>query len=156
MPTTTDTRASSCKVTEVLSEAISATLPLDEDSVWGEMYPEKVDRLGYPLAELQKVEWEVYKGVYGANTLLKEVEATEQDCGECGGEGWYDEKGDVICNCCGLLLNSTPMMIPEDNFNSRTGGPTAGSAHNVFFNDGTGSPAMNQNTTNAGDEPDVQ
>lgn len=156
MPTTTDTRADNSRVTKILSEAYSVTLPADEDSVPEKIDPEKVERLGYPLAELQQVMWETHPGVYGPSTLLKEVEHSTSTCDECGGEGWYDHRGDVICEDCGMMLNSTPMMVPEDGFNDRTGGPTAGSGSYVFFNDGSGKQALNPHATNAADEPNVQ
>lgn len=155
MPTAQKTRADNSRVVEVLSEAVSVTLPADEESVPEPIYPEKVDRLGFPLAELQKVMWEQYKGVYGSQTLLKKVEYTTSSCGECGGEGWIDDHGDTICDDCGMVMNSTPMMVADNDEASHTGGPTAGSANYVFFNDGSGKQALNQNTFSK-TEPDVQ
>jgi len=155
MPTAQKTRADNSRVVEVLSEAVSVTLPADEESVPEPIYPEKVDRLGFPLAELQKVMWEKYKGVYGSQTLLKKVEYTTSTCGECGGEGWIDDHGDTIWDDCGMVMNSTPMMVADTDQASHTGGPTGGSANYVFFNDGSGKQALNQNTFSE-TEPDVQ
>ncbi|WP_143421016.1 hypothetical protein [Halorubrum halodurans] len=141
-------------MTNVLSEAYSVTLPADEDTLPESIYPEKVDRLGYPLAELQKVMWETYPGVFGPSTLLKEVDYSTSACDECEGEGWYDERGDVICDDCGMMLNSTPMLVADGDFDERTSGPTAGSGSYVFFNDGSGKQAINQNSVSP--EPNVQ
>jgi len=152
MPTTTDTRADQTEVTNILSEAFSVTLPADADSRWEPIYPEKVDRLGFPLAELQRVEWETYPGVFGPSTLLKEVEYSTSECDECGGEGWHDHRGDVICEDCGMMLNSTPMIVPEDGFQDRIGDPTSGSESYVFFSDGSGKPPLNGNMTHGAPE----
>lgn len=149
-------RADNSIVTDVLSKAFSVTLPADEDSVVNEIYPEKVDRLGFPLAELQQVEWETYPGVFGPNTLMKRVEHSTSTCSECGGEGWKDELGDVICNGCGLVLNSSPQIIAYDPENGRCNGGSRQGGRYVMFND-AGKQALNQTTLNhGGDEPDVQ
>lgn len=140
------------KVTEILSEAYSTTLPADADSTFEPIDPERVDRLGYPLAELQMVEWETYGGTFGPSTLLKEVEYSTSECGECGGEGWKDEHGDVICRDCGMVLNATPEIIPYDPETGRCSGGSRMGGRYVMFND-VGKQAINQNTV---DEPDVQ
>lgn len=147
-------RADSFKVVEILSEAQSTTLPEDAESVYDPIYPEKVSRLGYPLAELQKVVWETYKGVYGSSTLLKEVEYSTATCNECGGTGWKDEHGDTVCDGCGLVMNETPMIVPEDDFSNRTG-DHGDSGYYVHFSDNSG-PALNQNVSDTNSEPDVQ
>lgn len=144
------------KVTNVLSEAYSTTLPADAESTFEPIDPERVDRMGYPLAELQMIEWETYGGVYGPSTLLKEVEHSTSECDECGGEGWKDEHGDVICRDCGMVLNASPEMIPYDPGSGRCNGSSGMQGGYVFFND-AGKQALNQNTVNKGaDEPDVQ
>ena len=153
MPTADETRADNSTVVEILSKAYSVTLPADADAVPEPIYPEKVDRLGFPLAELQEVMWETYPGLHGTKTLLKKVEYTTTMCDECGGEGWIDYHGDTICDDCGMVLSRTPMMVPEGG--DHNGGPTAGISNYVFFNDGSGKAALNQNTF-SGDEPDVQ
>jgi hypothetical protein len=156
MPTTDKTRADTTAVLNILSEAEAVTLPADEDSVPQPITPEKVADMEYPLAWLQEVYWEKYKGAYGPNTLLKEVEHSTMECDECGGEGWYDDHGDVICDDCGMVLSHKPMMVPEDGFNGRCGDSTGMQGRYVFFNDGAGKQSLNPHRTNASDEPNVQ
>ncbi|WP_229112797.1 DUF2318 domain-containing protein [Halapricum desulfuricans] len=156
MPTTDKTRADKSEVTEILSTAEAVTLPRKEDSVPVSITPEKVEKMDFPLAWLQEVEWEVYPGYYGPHTLLKQVEHGTSTCDECGGEGWYDHHGDIICNTCGMVLNRTPLIVPEDEFNDRAGDPSGNGGHYTFFNPGV-VPALNTNMTNGADsEPDVQ
>lgn len=141
MPTTTKTRADTCKVVEILSEAFSITRPVEADDIPEPIYPERVERLGTPLAELQEVYWEVENGLNGPNTLLKRVEYSTQTCPECDGEGWTDEYGDVICEDCGLMLNETPMIAPEDGFIGRTSTPSSKPALNdTKFSGATSEP----------------
>lgn len=149
-------RSDNSRVTDILSKAYSVTLPADEDSVVNEIYPEKVDRLGFPLAELQQVEWEVENGVYGPNTLLKVVEHGTSTCDECGGTGWTDEHSDVICDGCGMVMNEVPSIVPYDPESGRCNGGSRQGGRYVMFND-AGKQALNQNTVNhRSEEPDVQ
>lgn len=156
MPTTAQTRADTTQVVQVLSNAEAVTLPAKEkDKRPKEITPADVEQMNYPLAWLQEVMWECYDGAYGPNTLLKDVEHSTMLCDECGGEGWYDERGDVICDDCGMVLTDDPMMVPEDGFTGRTSA-VSGSSRFVNF-DATSNPALNNNTTNgATAEPDAQ
>jgi hypothetical protein len=80
--------------------------------------------MGWPLAYLQEVVWETYNGTYGPATLLKRVEHSTASCPECGGEGWYDHRGDVVCENdeCGCVISNAPLLLPEDGFNNRCNG----------------------------------
>lgn len=150
------TRADSARVTNILSDAYAVTLPTDEDTEPEPINPEKVEKMGFPLAWLQQVMWESYPGLNGPNTLLKEVEYSTSECDECGGEGWKDFHGDTICDDCGMVLNSTPELVPRDyDTGDRAGGPTGSGGHYVYFNAG-GKPALNDNVNSYSDEPDVQ
>lgn len=37
--------------------------------------------------------------------VVKEVEYYTMTCDECDGTGWYNYKGEVICDGCGLVLS---------------------------------------------------
>lgn len=45
---------------------------------------------------------------------VKKVEHYTVTCNECdNGVGYYDEKGDIICDSCGMVLNERPTAIPD-------------------------------------------
>jgi hypothetical protein len=132
------TRADQTRVTNVLSSAVSRTMPCEEDDPFEDLTPEKVEDMGFPLAWLQDVQWETYNGVYGPRTLLKEVETGTETCPECDGEGWKDQHGDTLCRECGLVLNHTPEVVAQDSYDWMRGGNTEVGSYGVFFNDGTG------------------
>lgn len=59
----------------------------------------------------------------GRSRLVKEVDYYTMECPECGGDGWYDERGDVICENgeCGCVLSydgrkNKPLIYPEDDY----------------------------------------
>lgn len=85
-------------------------------------------------------------GLYGPQTLVKEVLHFTMGCPECQTEGRYDHRGEVVCDNdeCGCVISGdAPMMLPEDHFSGRAGG-----------DGGTGVPAI---ATPAGTpEADVQ
>jgi len=148
-------RADQHRVTNILSEASSRTIPCEEDEPFVPLTIEKVEKMGFPLAELQEVVWEVYNGLNGTRTLLKETEIDTASCPECEGEdegvGWADQYGDTLCRTCGLVLNDTPKLVPEDDF--RGSRRPEVSPHNVFC-ETTGKVALNdaQNIASDGDE----
>ncbi|WP_200531580.1 MULTISPECIES: hypothetical protein [unclassified Halorubrum] len=98
-----------------------------------------------PLCDIDECEWEMYPGLYGPNTLLKEVFHYTMGCPECGSPGWHDSRGEVVCEDdeCGVVISGdAPMMLPEDHFDGRCGG-----------DGGTGIPAIMEAQPA---EPDVQ
>lgn len=85
------------------------------------------------------------RGTYGPNTLVKEVLHYTMGCPECGSEGWYNHRGEVICEddeCAVVISGDKPVILPEDDFSGRCGG-----------DGGTGVPAI-MDAQPA--EPDVQ
>ena len=98
-----------------------------------------------PMCDIDEWEWEMYPGLYGPQTLVKEVFHFTMGCPECGTEGRYDDHGQVICDdeSCGVVISGDkPMLLPEDSFNGRCGG-----------DGGTGVPAIMDAQPS---EPDVQ
>ncbi|SEL19723.1 hypothetical protein SAMN04488691_103221 [Haloferax larsenii] len=84
-------------------------------------------------------------GLFGPNTLVKEVFHYTMGCPVCGTEGRYNGIGEVICDNdeCGVVISGDkPMMLPEDHFSGRAGG-----------DGGTGVPAIMEAQPA---EPDVQ
>ena len=157
MSTEAIVRADSFEVTNILSEAYAVTLPARADEIPYLITPEMVDEMDTKTALLQKVMWEVYPGLTGTHTLLKEVEYSTAECDECGGEGWKDHHGDVVCQECGMVLSERPMTIPRRfSEGDHSGGDTAGYSNFTMFNDGSGAPALNTEMMGHTDEPDVQ
>lgn len=52
---------------------------------------------------------EMHKG-----TIVKDVEHYTMSCDECGGDGYYDQRGDVICEGCGMMLNHKPSVLDTE------------------------------------------
>ena len=148
-------RADVSTVVAVTSKAYARTLPREADEPWTEIRPGDEKRMSNQMAILQEVEWETERGLFGASTLKKRVDHSTMCCPDCKVPGYYDRHGMIVCpNECGRIISDTPLLVPEDSFNDRTGGPTSGSAHNVFFNDGSGKQALNPAAFTP--EPDVQ
>lgn len=54
----------------------------------------------------------LFKGVYGPQTMMKEVEHSTTHCPECGAIGRYDERGDIVCDgSCGIVISAQPDMF---------------------------------------------
>lgn len=52
--------------------------------------------------------------------IRKEVEYYTITCDECGGDGYYEERGEVICEDCGLVLSGDDQVtLPVDYSGSR-------------------------------------
>lgn len=45
------------------------------------------------------------------NGVLKEVKRYTMTCDDCGGDGYYDRHGDVICENCGMVINDKPVAV---------------------------------------------
>jgi hypothetical protein len=78
-----------------------------------------------PLCIIDEWEWELYNGLYGPNTLLKEVFHFTMACPECGTEGRTDDNGQVVCDddaCAVVISGDKPSILPEDSFDGRCGG----------------------------------
>ena len=117
-------RADTEEVTEILSNAEAVTMPVRADDVPHPISPERVEKMGFPLAWIQEVRWETYPGLHGPQTLLKRVEYDTTTCPECDTIGRFDDHGDVICDNdeCGCVLSKAPMLLPEDGFADRISG----------------------------------
>ena len=157
MSTEAIVRADSFEVTNILSEAYAVTLPARADEIPYLITPEMVDEMDTKTAILQKVMWETEPGLAGSSCLLKEVEYSTAECDECGGEGWKDHRGDVVCQGCGMVLSERPMMVPEQFKDTHhSGGDTGGDAYFTTFNSGGSAPALNTEMMDHTAEPDVQ
>lgn len=44
----------------------------------------------------------------------KKVEHYTMTCPDCDGVGRYDERGDVICEDCGVVISHKPAVIPTE------------------------------------------
>lgn len=53
------------------------------------------------------------------NGVVKEVKHYTMTCDECGGEGYYDQLGEVICEGCGMVLSQRPAVLQEEYDNTR-------------------------------------
>jgi hypothetical protein len=57
--------------------------------------------------------------------VVKEVDRYTISCDECGGDGYYDQRGDVICEGCGRVLSGAkavlPMEFEKDSDSQETG-----------------------------------
>jgi hypothetical protein len=49
--------------------------------------------------------------------VVKEVEVYTVSCDECGGDGYYDQLGEIICEGCGMVLSGDrdPVIPTEYN-----------------------------------------
>lgn len=47
-------------------------------------------------------------------TIAKKVEEYTVSCNECGGDGYYDERGEIICEGCGMVLSGHPATIQTE------------------------------------------
>jgi hypothetical protein len=49
------------------------------------------------------------------NGAVKEVERYTISCDDCGGDGYYDQLGEIICDDCGMVISgdSQPMIRTE-------------------------------------------
>lgn len=79
----------------------------------------------------QRADVIVVEGVTEGDKFRKEVTSHTLTCPECGGTGYYDERGDVICDGCGMMLGGEPVIPTEhgtdDARESESDGSTAGS-----------------------------
>lgn len=56
------------------------------------------------------------------NRYPTEIDYYTITCDECGGDGYYNQIGEVICEDCGLVLTGgqwNPAVVPYDFSNSR-------------------------------------
>lgn len=47
------------------------------------------------------------------NGVVKDVVRYTVSCTECGADGYYDQRGDVVCDGCGMLLGGAPVIPTE-------------------------------------------
>lgn len=52
---------------------------------------------------------EMHEGV-----ITKEVERYTISCGECDGDGFYDQRGEIICEGCGMVLSDRSAVIATE------------------------------------------
>lgn len=57
-------------------------------------------------------------------TITKEVDRYTVSCDECDGDGYYDQRGDIICEGCGTVLSQRSAVIQTeyDEDNGQVGG----------------------------------
>jgi hypothetical protein len=50
-------------------------------------------------------------GGFVKNGVLKEVERYTITCPDCDGDGYYDRRGDIVCEDCGVVINDQPVAV---------------------------------------------
>jgi len=53
--------------------------------------------------------------------VYKNIDYYTIECPECDGTGYYDERGDVICDNCGLMLGGEPVLPTEHDKDNMEG-----------------------------------
>lgn len=53
------------------------------------------------------------------NGVVKEVQRYTITCPLCDGDGYYDQRGDIVCEDCACVINDRPVAIREDYSGSR-------------------------------------
>lgn len=48
--------------------------------------------------------------------VVKEVKHYTVSCDECGGDGYYDQRGEVICEGCGMVLSGDSQPVIQTEF----------------------------------------
>lgn len=52
---------------------------------------------------------EMHNGV-----IAKEVERYTISCNECDGDGYYDQRGEIVCEGCGMVLSDRTAVIATE------------------------------------------
>jgi len=62
-----------------------------------------------------------YENEEGIRTkgVVKKIDHYTISCDECGGDGFYDQRGDVVCEGCGMVLVGDPAPVFMDASGSR-------------------------------------
>lgn len=50
------------------------------------------------------------------NGVVKEVEEYTIGCDECDGVGYYDQRGEIICDGCGMVLSGEKSAVIKTEF----------------------------------------
>lgn len=52
------------------------------------------------------------------NGILKEINHYTVSCDECGGDGYYDDLGEIICEGCGMVLSGERQPVIPTEYNA--------------------------------------
>lgn len=46
--------------------------------------------------------------------VVKKVDHFTMTCDECGGDGYYDQIGEVVCEDCGMVISHKPAVVQTE------------------------------------------
>lgn len=67
------------------------------------------------LKSIDEVEGDVVRQDTG---IVKEVDHYTISCDECGGDGYYDGRGEIICEGCGMVLSGDDQPVIPTEYNA--------------------------------------
>jgi hypothetical protein len=93
----------------------------DADSIDNNMCAHPLDFIGQRadkavVTDIQGVEeYEQADGIVTTG-VVKEVDHYTISCDECGGVGYYDDLGEVVCDGCGMVLSGDDRPVIQTEF----------------------------------------
>lgn len=78
------------------------------------------------VQDVKGVEEVEYPNGMVKNGVLKELNHYTVSCDECGGDGYYDDIGEIICEGCGMVLSGERQPVIQTEFSEYDGAVAKG------------------------------